>query len=549
MKITIAQLNPIVGDIAGNTARLIETVAGGMAAAPDLFVFPELYLVGYPPRDLLERGWFIERTLAAVEQVRQASAQYPQAGILFGAPLPTGETAGKGLRNAAVLAYRGEIIARQPKTLLPTYDVFDEERHFDPARQLGVVPFMGERLGLSICEDAWNDPALWPSGRMYTRDPIAELAAGGATLLINISASPFTMGKEELRYRLISRHARKHGLPFLYVNQVGANDELIFDGGSLAVDRQGECLYAGPTFAEAVQTLDTEAAGAPGRFAPQDDIAAVYDALVLGTRDYLRKCGFRQAVIGLSGGIDSALTCCIAADALGRANVLGVSMPSPYSSAGSIEDSRQLARNLGVEFHVVPISDIYQAYLGTLRQPFAGRAPDTTEENIQARIRGNILMAYSNKFGHLVLTTGNKSEVSVGYCTLYGDMCGGLAVISDVPKTMVYTLSAHVNRHGEIIPRAIFEKAPSAELRPNQTDQDTLPPYDILDQILYYYVEEGYSSEQIIAQGFEPATVRWVLKTVARSEYKRKQAAPGLKVTSKAFGVGRRFPIAARYES
>jgi NAD+ synthase (glutamine-hydrolysing) len=542
-------LNPIVGDIAGNTARLAETVAGSMAERPDLVVFPELYLVGYPPRDLLERGWFIERTLAAVEQVRQLSTQYPEAGILFGAPLPTGETSGKGLYNAAILTYRGEIIARRPKTLLPTYDVFDEERHFDPARQNGVVPFKGERLGLSICEDAWNDPGLWPSGRMYTRDPIAELAAGGATLLLNISASPFTMGKEELRYRLISRHARKHGLPFLYVNQVGANDELIFDGGSLAVDRQGECIYAGPAFVEAVQTIDTEAAGAPGRYAPQSDIASVYDALVLGTRDYLRKCGFKQAVIGLSGGIDSALTCCIAVDALGRENVLGVSMPSPYSSAGSIEDSRQLARNLGVEFHIVPISDVYQAYLGTLSQPFAGRAPDTTEENIQARIRGNILMAYSNKFGHLVLTTGNKSEVSVGYCTLYGDMSGGLAVISDVPKTMVYALSAHVNRAGEIIPRAIFEKAPSAELRPNQTDQDTLPPYDILDQILSYYVEEGYSSEQIIAQGFEPATVRWVLKTVARNEYKRKQAAPGLKVTSKAFGVGRRFPIAARYES
>ena len=549
MRITLAQLNPIVGDIEGNLAHMAETLSRCAGDAPDLVVFPELFLVGYPPRDLVERAWFIEQVQAGIETVRVLSARHPQAGILFGAPLPTGQSAGKGLYNAAILAYQGQILGSRHKLLLPTYDVFDEERYFDPAPQIAVLPFKGERLGLSICEDAWNDPALWPDGKMYTRDPIAELAAAGATLLINISASPFTVGKEALRFKLISRHAAKHGLPFIYVNQIGANDELIFDGASLAIDRAGYPILTCPTFAEHVQTIDSDADGTPGAFRPLDEIASVHDALVLGIRDYMHKCGFQKAVVGLSGGIDSALTCCLAAAAIGPENVLGISMPSPFSSAGSIEDSRRLAANLGIEFQVVPITNIYQAYLDTLRAPFAGRPADTTEENIQARIRGNILMAFSNKFGHLVLTTGNKSELAVGYCTLYGDMSGGLAVISDVPKTMVYAVAEYVNRQGEIIPRAIFEKAPSAELRPNQTDQDTLPPYAILDQILYYYVEEGYSTEQIIARGFEPATVRWVIKTVIKNEYKRKQAAPGLKVTSKAFGVGRRVPIAARYHS
>jgi NAD+ synthase (glutamine-hydrolysing) len=548
MKITMAQLNPIVGDINGNTSKIIQTMSQCRDQEPDLVVFPELFLVGYPPKDLLERPWFIEKAQQAVQELAQTSLRYPQTGILFGAPLPTGKDVGKRLYNSAVLIFQGRVLSIHHKSLLPTYDVFDERRHFDPAPEINTVAFKEEKLGVSICEDAWNDPELWPKGTLYPFDPIEILARQGATLFINISASPFFRGKEEIRFRLIRNHAQKHRRAFVFVNQIGGNDELIFDGRSLCLDAAGEPVAICPSFAEHVHTIDTTLAGRPGLYVPQDKLESIYEALVLGVRDYMRKCGFSKAVVGLSGGIDSAVTCCLAKDAVGSENVLGISMPSPYSSKGSIEDSRKLAANIGIRFQVVPISTIYQAYLDTLKDPFAGQKPDITEENIQARIRGNILMAFSNKFGHLVLSTGNKSELAVGYCTLYGDMSGGLAVISDVPKTMVYDLANYINRKTEVIPRAIIEKPPSAELKPNQVDQDTLPPYPILDKILHYYIEELYSVEEIIHLGFDRETVRWVAQMVEKNEYKRKQAALGLKVTTKAFGVGRRIPIAARVD-
>jgi NAD+ synthase (glutamine-hydrolysing) len=516
--------------------------------APDLVILPELFLCGYPPRDLLERHWFIQQSLEAIDQLRALSQRYPETGILVGAPLPTGRPTGKGLYNAALLICNGEVVFQQNKSLLPTYDVFDEARYFDPADQVAVVPFRGEMLGISICEDAWNDPELWLRVP-YDADPIASLAAAGATLLINISASPFWVGKDTIRYRLLSNHARRHRLPFIFVNQVGANDELIFDGRSLVVNGSGQPVVIFPSFREEVQTVDTQAMSPLPAYTPEPRLESIYQALVLGIRDYTRKTGFRQVVLGLSGGIDSSLTCCLAVDALGPENVLGVSMPSPYSSAGSIEDARQLAQNLGIRFLVIPITDIFNAYLDTLTPCFEGRPPDVTEENIQSRIRGNILMALSNKFGYLVLTTGNKSELAVGYCTLYGDMSGGLAVIADLPKTVVYELARYVNREREIIPQACLTKPPSAELRPNQTDQDTLPPYNILDGILQLYIDEGKSLAEIVAQGYEQETVAWVLRAVDRNEYKRWQAPPGLKVTSKAFGMGRRMPVAARYSA
>ena len=475
------------------------------------------------------------------------SRRYPRIALLVGAPRPTGRANGKGLYNAALLIQNGRVLFQQNKSLLPTYDVFDEARYFDGAPTVATVALGDEILGITICEDAWTDPELWL--RMpYDRDPVAELAAAGATVLLNISASPFWAGKEETRFRLVSGHAARHRLPFIFVNQVGANDELIFDGRSLAVDSAGRPTAVLPAFIEHVQTVDTAAtAPAAVSYAPQPLIESVYEALLLGIRDYVRKTGFRQVVVGLSGGIDSAVVCALAVAALGRANVLGVTMPSRFSSTGSVTDSQQLAANLGIRLLTIPIAEVHEAYLRVLTPFFEGRPPDIAEENIQARIRGNYLMALSNKFGYLVLTTGNKSELAVGYCTLYGDMSGGLAVIADVPKTMVYELARYINRNGECIPAACLTKPPSAELRPHQTDQDTLPPYDILDGILKLYINEGRSKAEIVAAGFDPQTVAWVLRTVDRNEYKRWQAAPGLKVTSKAFGIGRRMPVAARY--
>ena len=548
MRVAIAQLNPTIGDYAGNVDKIEQTLAACAADAPDLVVFPELFLCGYPPQDLLERAWFIQQARDATTRVLELSQHCPNTGILVGVPLPTNRRTGKGLYNSALLIEGGQVLLQQNKSLLPTYDVFDEARYFDPAQTTSVVPFHDERLGISICEDAWTDPELWLRPP-YDSDPIAALADAGATILVNISASPFWAGKEEIRYRLLSNHARRHGLPLVFVNQVGANDELVFDGRSLHLDSSGNPCTVFPSFVEHVQTVETGRTSQGRSYATQPGIESIYQALVLGIRDYTRKTGFRQVVLGLSGGIDSALTCALAAAALGSENVVGVTMPAPYSSGGSVEDSRALARNLGIRFLEIPISEVFAAYLDTLSPFFEGRAPDVTEENIQSRIRGNTLMALSNKLGYLVLTTGNKSELAVGYCTLYGDMSGGLAVIADVPKTMVYELARYVNRKTEIIPQASLIKPPSAELRPNQTDQDTLPPYDILDGILRLYVDEGCSLAEIVERGYQQETVRWVLRAVDRNEYKRWQAAPGLKVTSKAFGMGRRIPVAARYSA
>lgn len=548
MKITLAQLNPTVGDIRGNLAKVAQTLSQCRQDSPDLVVFPELFLVGYPPRDLLERPSFISRTEEAIQELLEVSKKYPQTGIIVGAPQPGQQARGKGLYNSALLIYRGQLLFTQHKSLLPTYDVFDEPRHFDPASEDPVVKFKDKTLGISICEDAWNDPALWHQPT-YSYDPIEVLAEKGADLIINIAASPFHRGKETLRYNIVRSHATKHRIPFLFINQVGANDELIFDGRSVGVDGAGNLLVVFPPFEEHVQTISVDRDGVPDLYVPQEEIASVYQALVLGVRDYMGKCGFASALVGLSGGIDSAVTCCIAVAAVGATNVVAVTMPGPYSSAGSVEDSKKLAENLGVRFEVIPILPAYEAYMNSLQDHFRGREPDITEENFQARIRGNILMALSNKFGHLVLSTGNKSELAVGYCTLYGDMSGGLSVIADVPKTMVYELSHYINRDSIIIPQEIVNKPPSAELRENQTDQDTLPPYEVLDQILHYYVDEHYSMADILQHNFDPETVEWVIRTVDRNEYKRRQAVPGLKVTSKAFGVGRRMPIAAEFEN
>lgn len=543
MKVTIAQLNPTVGDIKGNLQKIIG-VLSEFGNNTDLLVFSELFLVGYPPQDLLERSWFINEVNQALEELAQESSKY-EAGIIVGAPRPTGKENGKGLTNSAILIHKGSIIFTQGKSLLPTYDVFDEARHFEPAPETGVVRFKDEVLGISICEDVWNDSDLCPGSLLYEVDPVSKLADSGATLLINISASPFYLGKEELRFRLIQNHARRCRTPFIFVNQVGANDELIFDGGSMAFDRAGDPIYLAPYFKEEIQEIDVKSP-LKLEFVSREPIKSLYSALTLGVRDYLRKCGFQKAVIGLSGGIDSALTCCLAVDALGKENVLGISMPSLYSSVGSVEDSRKLAENLGIDFKVIPINPIFNSYLAVLAEHFTGLETDSTEENIQARIRGNILMAFSNKFGSVALSTGNKSEIAVGYCTLYGDMSGGLSVISDVPKTVVYELAEFVNRNKERIPKTTIDKVPSAELKPDQKDQDTLPPYPILDRILQYYVEDGYSVADIIALDYDPETVMWVARTVDRNEYKRRQAAPGLKVSSKAFGFGRRMPVAKK---
>ncbi len=555
MKIVLAQLNPIVGDVPGNVRRVQQALEQARGFGPDLVVFSELMLTGYPPRDLLARNWFIDRVEAGLSDMAQISAQFPEVGIILGAPVRSPRSPGKGLLNAAILLAGGKEQFRQAKSLLPTYDVFDETRYFDPADKVRLAKFGGEALGISVCEDAWT----WPKGAaeaesremwdraVYDRDPVAEMASAGATVLINISASPFSVGKEAVRKRLIVGHASRHGLPFVFVNQVGGNDELVFDGRSMAFDRQGRPQLALRPFQEELAVVETGAVGADSNYVEIDPIESIHDALVLGVRDYVRKCGFEKVVLGLSGGIDSAVVCCLAAAALGPKNVLGITMPSEYSSRGSVEDSRHLAANLGIEFREVGIAEAYHVYLSSLAREFAGRKPDTTEENLQARVRGNILMAISNKLGHLVLATGNKSELAVGYCTLYGDMSGGLCVLADVPKTTVYALANHINRLRETIPASTIRKPPSAELRPNQADQDTLPPYDVLDAVVAGYVDEGLSADEIVAAGHDRRTVEWVIRAVNKNEYKRRQAAPGLKVTSRAFGTGWRMPIAARY--
>lgn len=545
MKIKLAQLNPIVGDIEGNIQRLKEVVSKTEADL-DLLIFPELFLTGYPPRDLLLKSWFIKKVEAAIEELKEVTDNL-DFGILVGSPVPTEKDSGRGLYNSALLFYQGELLFKQNKSLLPTYDVFEEDRFFDAAEEVKTIDFKGEKLGISICEDMWNVEELWQR-RRYERNPIQELADKGVTVLINISASPFSIAKDKKRFEIIKNHVKDHQIPFVLVNQIGANDELVFDGSSLVLNQDGKVINQLKSFSEDIQTVDLKTNNYL-EYEPLKDIEGVYQALILGIKDYLNKCGFSKVVIGLSGGIDSAVTCSLAQKSLGEENVIAVTMPGPYSSAGSVNDSQKLCKNLGIELKEISILEPYNSYLSVLKSDFSGNESGTAEENIQARIRGNILMALSNKFGYLVLSPGNKSELSVGYCTLYGDMSGGLSVISDVPKTLVYELADFINRKQEIIPKNIIDKAPSAELKPDQKDEDSLPPYPVLDKILYYYIERGYSIKEIVAEGFKIETVKEVINLVDRNEYKRRQAAPGLKVTSKAFGIGRRMPIAADYSS
>jgi len=542
MRIALAQLNTTVGDIAGNEGLVLEAYRRGVEAQVELVLTPELSLTGYPPRDLLLRESFIRANQAALERL---AAAVGEVGLIVGFVGENPVRPGRPLTNAAALLHRGRVVAIRTKTLLPTYDVFDEDRYFEPASENAVIHWEGRRLGLTICEDIWND-AEFGVQRRYRPDPAAALVASGAQILINLSASPWQLGKEQRRSALLRSLARRHQVPVVYCNLVGGNDELVFDGRSLAFNSAGGCLGEAAHFSSDFLIVDTEASG-DCPLAPLADEALLHDALVLGMRDYVGKCGFRSVVLGLSGGIDSALVAALAVDALGAENVRGLALPTQFSSAGSIDDARSLAENLGIRFDVVPIQGSFEALKRQMEPLFEGRPEDTAEENLQARLRGVTLMAMSNKFGSLLLTTGNKSELAVGYCTLYGDMCGGLAVISDLPKTWVYRVSRWMNRDREIIPSSSITKAPSAELRPNQTDQDSLPPYEVLDAILEAYVVEDRPAAEIIATGFSEADVRRVVRLIDLSEYKRRQAAPGLKVTSRAFGVGRRQPVAQRW--
>jgi NAD+ synthase/NAD+ synthase (glutamine-hydrolysing) len=545
VKIALGQINPTVGDFSGNAAKMIQFAQQARSAGAGLILFPELAVCGYPPRDLVERPSFVDSNRTTAEQI---AADTKGIAVICGLVTPAEPGSGKTVMNSAALLRDGRIEFIQSKMLLPTYDVFDEMRNFAPARSQKLFSFCGKQMALTICEDAWNDKTFWHK-RLYGVDPVEELVRAGGNFVLNISASPFWMGKRDLRRDMLASIARNRNAPVAMVNQVGGNDSLVFDGSSVVFAPDGRVIAQGKSFEEDLVFFDS--ANLTGEIHAQvvGEDAGVYEALVLGTRDYVSKCGFRKAIIGLSGGIDSALTASIAVDALGAQNVIGVGMPGPYSSPGSISDARELATNLGIRFELLSIDEIYGAACDTLAPVFAGLPEDVTEENIQSRARGLLLMTMSNKFGALVLSTGNKSELGVGYCTLYGDMVGGLAVISDVPKTLVYRLSAYVNSRRKVIPQATIDKPPSAELRPDQKDSDSLPPYEVLDVILEDYVEESRSAEQIAqAHNFDLELVRRVVKMVARSEYKRQQAAPGIKITPKAFGYGRRFPIAAKTE-
>ncbi|HZP06628.1 MAG TPA: NAD+ synthase [Terracidiphilus sp.] len=558
MKIALAQIDPTVGDFAGNLEKIVDASRRAANLGARLTVFSELVICGYPPADFLEKPSFLARCRSAVDELAEATRDLPTA-VLAGVALPSGAESGnpgapidgsssvgwKPAVNAAVLLDKGRLLLEQHKRLLPFYDVFDEQRYFAPAKSQQVVELDGVRLAITICEDAWNDKNFWPR-RLYTVDPMEEMMRQNPHVHINLSSSPFWHSKRAVRRQMLAAIARRDGIPVLMCNQVGGNDSLVFDGSSLALNGSGELIAQAASFQEDLVLLNPFTALAVSE--PQDDdTEAAYRALVLGTRDYVRKCGFRKVLIALSGGIDSALVAAIAAEALGAENVTAIGMPSPYSSAGSIDDSRQLAANLGIRFETISISSIFAEYTRALDPFFAGLSPDLTEENIQPRIRGTLLMALSNKFNALVLTTGNKSEMAVGYCTLYGDMVGALAVIGDLVKTRVYAVCYWLNRNREVIPSAILEKPPSAELRPGQKDTDSLPPYEILDPIVEAYVERYETPERIAeANGIPIELVQQVVRLIERSEYKRQQAAPVLKVTSKSFGMGRRFPIAVK---
>ncbi len=540
MKVGFAQLNPIVGDLKGNFEKIVQAYERLDKAGADLVLTPELAIPGYPPQDLVFKSRFVPENIEAVHRLHERMGR---AALVVGF-VDRNEDRGKPFHNAAALLQRGQPLRVAHKSLLPTYDVFDEDRYFEPATR--VVPFdlNGRKIGITICEDIWTEHYL--PRPLYDVEPVRSLIEGGADLIVNLSASPFNLNKPSIRCEMVAALAHAYRRAICYCNATGGNDQLVFDGNSIAVSETGELIARLKAFSEDERIVDLSSPK-PMEWksdpVPQD----LYGALCLGTRDYLRKCGFRSAVLGLSGGIDSAVVAAIAAQALGPENVLGVSMPSQYSSQGSMDDAEALARNLGINYRQIPIKAPFEAVKTALKEIFKGLPEDTTEENMQSRLRAVILMSLSNKFGHLLLTTGNKSELAVGYCTIYGDMAGGLAVISDVPKTSVYDLARWINRDREIIPVSTLDKPPSAELKPDQKDQDTLPPYDVLDEILRLYVEENMSGRDIISHGFDEKTVRWVQHRVDINEYKRQQAPPGLRVTSRAFGVGRRMPIAQRY--
>ena len=547
MRIALAQLNPTVGDLAGNVDRMVRASRDAAARGAEAVVFPELSLTGYPPRDLVEKPSFIERSESELDRLARETADLGLSVICGYVGHSESET-GKRAMNRAALIEAGEIVFRQSKMLLPNYDVFDEARYFRPAEREYLCTLRGTPVALTICEDAWNDRRFWKQ-RLYQRDPVEELFEAGAQMLLCINASPYNLKKRAIRRNIYRAAARRYEKPVVYVNQVGGNDQLIFDGTSFAMNHAGEVIACARSFEEDLVLCDTNSGSGDRHEDFADENEAAYQALVLGTRDYIHKCGFSKVLIGLSGGIDSALTAVIAVDAVGRENVTGVGMPGPYSSEHSVTDAREMAAKLGIRFELVSIGPVYARFEQELAPLFAGRPSDVTEENLQSRLRGVTLMALSNKTGAMVLTTGNKSEIAVGYCTLYGDMCGGLAVISDVPKTLVYQLARTGNqRHGGAIPESVFTKPPSAELRPDQKDTDSLPPYDVLDPILEAYIEQYRAPTEIAAMlKLDLALVQDIVNKVDRNEYKRQQAAPGLKVTTKAFGVGRRMPIAQRF--
>ena len=545
MKIALGQINPTVGDFSSNAQKIIDYSRQALSAGAGLIVFPEMSVCGYPARDWVEKPAFVAKSRETVERI---ASETQGIAVICGLVTPTNSDTGKTVMNSAAFLRNGKVEFIQSKMLLPTYDVFDELRNFAPAREQSLLQFCGRQIALTICEDAWNDKQFW-NRQLYRVDPVEQLMRAGGNFVLNISASPFWVGKRELRCKMLQAIAREYKSPVAMVNQVGGNDQLIFDGSSLVIGPDGAVIAQAKSFEEDLIFFDPNTSSGDHHEQIEGIEASAHAALVLGVRDYVRKCGFQRVIIGLSGGIDSALTAAIAVEALGPENVMGVGMPSAYSSQGSIDDSRELAANLGIRFEVLPISSIFNAFRETLKPLFAGRPEDVTEENIQARIRGNLLMALSNKFGSLVLSTGNKSEIAVGYCTLYGDMAGGLDVLADVPKTMVYRLSHYVNSRRLVIPKSTLEKPPSAELRPDQKDSDALPAYDVLDAILEDYIEDNKTAAQIAeAHKFDIKFVQKIISMVERNEFKRQQAAPTLKISEKAFGLGRRFPIAAKIQ-